>query len=89
MYADDYQFYVLGDTCTDVVVYVILVDCAKSASIMYKSNLPMGNLDKFQTLLLVNKNLPMNNIVIYNYEVKSTQNLNLLEVEIDDNLSFN
>ena len=54
-----------------------------------KSNFLKGNLDKYQTLVLVNKNLPMNNIIIDNYEVKSTKGLKLLGVEIGDNLSFN
>ena len=39
-------------------------------------------------MMLGNKNVTMNNIIIDNYEVKSTKCLKLLGVEIDDSLRF-
>ena len=86
MYADDHQFYTIGDTPIDVNDK--MVDSADSASRWYKANFLKRNLDKYQTMMLGNKNVTMNNIIIDNYEVKSTKCLKLLGVEIDDSLRF-
>ena len=86
MYADDHQFYTIGDT--PIEVNDKMVDSADSASKWYKANFLKGNLDKYQTMMLGNKNVTMNNIIIDNYEVKSTKCLKLLGVEIDDSLRF-
>ena len=81
-----HQFYTIGDTPIDVNDK--MVDSADSASKWYKANFLKGNLDKYQTMMLGNKNVTMNNIIIDNYEVKSTKCLKLLGVEIDDSLRF-
>ena len=70
MYADDHQFYVVGDTCAEVYDFL------------------KGKLDKYETLVLGNKTVLMDKIVVDNYEVKFTKFLKLLGVSIDDILVF-
>jgi hypothetical protein len=48
------------------------MSCAESATKWYKSNFLKGNLNKYRTMTLENKNNPMENIVIDGYEVPST-----------------
>ena len=74
------RFYTIGDTPIDVNDK--MEDSADSASKWYKANFLKGNLDKYQTMMLGNKNVTMNNIIIDNYEVKSAKCLKLLGVEI-------
>jgi hypothetical protein len=64
------------------------MSCAESATKWYKSNFLKGNLNKYRTMTLENKNNPMENIVIDGYEVPSTDCLNLLWVLLDCKLQF-
>ena len=86
MYADDHQFYVAGNTVTEV--YDRLTASAELASRWYRSNFLKGNFDKYQTMTLGNKNSDMDSIIIDDYQVGSTNCLKLLGVYIDNKLRF-
>lgn len=50
VYADDHQFYALGNTLADV--HDDLAVCAESASSQYGANFLKGNLGKYQKMAL-------------------------------------
>jgi len=89
MYADDHQVYTEGQTSD--VVQDALADEGNAISRWYEQNMLRCNHDKFQSIRFGtqkqrNKEL---NINILNNSVKSTRQMNLLGVTIDDHLKFN
>ena len=88
MYADDHQMYVTGNS----VEYVeqSLNDEGQTISRWYGDNFLKGNYDKFNAMLISRKNNSDQsiNVNIDGYTIKSTPDLKLLGVTLDDQLKF-
>ena len=88
MYADDHQMYeTVGDP---KMANTNLMRNANRASEWYASNLPKGNLSKYQTMNLKHKrtesNIPLH---FQGSTIESSERLKLLGVTIDEQLDFN
>ena len=90
MYADDHQLYVKGYSVD--CVKQILTDGGHTISKWYKENFLKGNYDKYNLILLGRKNKneysPSINVEIDEQVIKSSPDLKLLGVTLDDELSF-
>ena len=90
MYADDHQLYVRGDTVS--CVEQLLNNGGHTISKWYKENFLKGNYDKYNLMLLGRKNKTKDissiNIKIDEEIIKSSPDLKLLGVTLDDELSY-
>ena len=90
MYADDHQLYVKG--CSVDCVKQLLTNGGHTISKWYKDNFLKGNYDKYNLMLLGRKNKnedsPSINVKIDEQVIKSSLDLKLLGVTLDDELSF-
>ena len=90
MYADDHQLYVKGYSVD--CVKQLLTDGGHTISKWYKDNFLKGNYDKYNLMLLGRKNKnedsPSINVKIDEQVIKSSPDLKLLGVTLDDELSF-
>ena len=90
MYADDHQLYVKGYSVD--CVKQLLTDGGHTISKWYKDNFLKGNYDKYNLMLLGRKNKnedsPSINVKIDEQVIKSSLDLKLLGVTLDDELSF-
>ena len=90
MYADDHQLYVKGYSVD--CVEQLLTNGGHTISKWYKYNFLKGNYDKYNLMLLgrTNKNedSPSINVKIDEQVIKSSPDLKLLGVTLDDELSF-
>ena len=90
MYADDHQLYV-KEYSVDCVEQ-LLTNGGHTISKWYKDNFLKGNYDKYNVMLLGRKNKnedsPSINVKIDEQVIKSSPDLKLLGVTLDDELSF-
>ena len=90
MYADDHQLYVKGYSVD--CVEQLLINGGHTISKWYKDNFLKGNYDKYNLLLLGTKNKnedsPSINVKIDEQVIKSSPDLKLLGITLDDELSF-
>ena len=90
MYADDYQLYVKGYSVD--CVEQLLTNGGHTISKWYKDNFLKGNYDKYNLMLLGRKNKNEDsqsiNVKIDKQVIKSSPDLKLLGVTLDDELSF-
>ena len=87
MYTDDHQLYVAGNS----VEYVeqSLNDEGQTISRWYGDNFLKGNYDKYNAMLIKReKQQPFHKCNIDGYTIKSTPDLKLLAVTLDDKLKF-
>ena len=90
MYADDHQLYVKGYSVD--CVEQLLTNGGHTISKWYKDNFLKGNYDKYNVMLLGKKNKTEDsssiNVKIDEQIIKSSPDLKLLGVTLDDELSF-
>ena len=90
MYADDHQLYVKGYSVD--CVEQLLTNGGHTISKWYKDNFLKGNYDKYNLMLLGRKNKNEDsqsiNVKIDKQVIKSSPDLKLLGVTLDDELSF-
>ena len=91
MYADDHQLYIKGYSVD--CVEQLLTNGGHTISKWYKDNFLKGNYDKYNLMLLGRKNKknedsPSINVKIDDQVIKSSPDLKLLGVTLDDELSF-
>ena len=88
MHVDDHQLYVAGNS----VEYVeqSLNDEGQTISRWYGDNFLKGNYDKYNAMLINrgNNSYQFINVNIDGYTIKSTPDLKLLGVTLDDKLNF-
>ena len=91
MYADDHQLYVKGYSVD--CVEQLLTNGGHTISKWYKDNFLKGNYDKYNLMLSGRKNKNEDsqsiNVKIDEQVIKSSPDLKLLGVTLDDELSFN
>jgi len=85
MYADDHQIYHIGDGQRAVTLQ--LKESANFATNWYGSNLLAGNIKKYQAMN-IGFSQSNGNIHVNGEEIKTTDNLQLLGVTLDSDLSF-
>ena len=90
MYADDHQLYVKGYSVD--CVEQLLTNGGRTISKWYKDNFLKGNYDKYNLMLLGRKNKNEDsqsiNVKIDEQVIKSSPDLKLLGLTLDDELSF-
>ena len=88
MYADDHQIYEIGENLH--TVNCKLNENAAKASYWYESNLLKGNLAKYQTMTIRNKQGSDSVCVnVQGNDIESSDSLKLLGVTIDSKMNFN
>ena len=85
MYADDHQIYHIGDDQEAVTSQ--LKESVNFAANWYGSNLLAGNIKKYQAMN-IGFSQSNGNIHVNGEEIKTTDNLQLLGVTLDSDLSF-
>ena len=89
MYADDHQLFEISDNVT--TINDNLNASATKASLWYESNLLKGNLSKYHTMLISDKQRDRKDEIIVNVQgtdIESLNSIKLLGVTIDNKLNF-
>ena len=89
MYADDHQLFEISDNIA--TINDNLNARATKASLWYESNLLKGNLSKYHTMLINNKQKDRRdeiNVNVQGNDIDSLNNVKLLGITMDNKLNF-